>query len=98
MNVTVGYLEHIYPASVDGCTYSVRIGGLGTLILDAVKSYDPEFIEKYTGRHVYVLDLFDVPKFHATSRVVAWTNNQTGEHVIREVLNNHVVGQRVALD
>ncbi len=98
MNVTVGYLEHIYPISVDGCTYSVRIGGLGTTIHDAIKSYDNNFIQVNTGRHVYVYDLLDVPRLGVTSRIVSWTNNNTGEHIIKEVQNNHVVGQRVPLN
>jgi hypothetical protein len=98
MNVTVGKLEHIYEPSIDGVTYGVRIGGLGTTVNDIVRSEQSNFIEYYTGRLVYVYDLLDVPHLGVKSRVVTIRNCETGLQQIREVEKDHVFGQRVLLN
>jgi hypothetical protein len=98
MNVTVGKLEHIYKPSVDGVTYGVRIGGLGTIVNDAVRSEQSNFIEYYTERLVYIYDLLDIPHLGMKSRVVTIHNHETGLQQIREVEKDHVLGQRVLLN
>ncbi len=98
MNVTVGKIEHIYQPSVDGITYGMRIGGLGTTVVDAVRSEQRNFIEYYTGGLVYIYDLLDVPRLGVKSRLVMISDRVTGLQQIREVEKDHVLGQRVLLN
>lgn len=101
MNVTVAQICRAWPSNVADSSFNVLIYcGENRYINDIIPSIDPEFIANHINKLIYICDIQDAPNnvIPGTGRVMTTWDEERQTLTIREVQNNHHLGDRVIID